>query len=698
MRAREPNQDGFVDRDEVKVGYEVFGDAEPTVIFLPSWQIVHSRQWKLQAPYLSRYFRVITYDARGNGRSDRPNAVEQYADREIVADAVAVLDAVGVERAVFAGTSMGGLYGLEAAAWYPDRVLGVVAIGTVAPFIAPVEPGASPFYDVGSAGGVDAYREQRGLRGYREFVEVFMRAAITEPHRTKAIEDAVGWGLQTTPEVLALTVAARGGTSKEDFEEICRAVRCPVLVVHGDRDGIIPYAHGQALAQLLGVGLVTIEGGGHLPSLGDPVRCNLLIREFLESLSGRSQRPSTWTRALSRRRRALYVSSPIGLGHVRRDIAIADELRALRPDLEIDWLAQHPVTELLVERGERVHPASRSLSNECAHIESEAGEHDLHVFQAYRRMDEILLANFMVFHDLVTEEDFDLVVADEGWDLDYFLHENPELKRSPFAWLTDFVGWLPMADGGRAEAELTADYNAEMVEQVARYPHLRDRSIFVGDRADLVTEPLGPGLPSVRDWTEANFEFAGYVMGWEPAIDREALRAELGYRPDERVCVAAVGGSGVGWHLLSRVISAYPEVKRRVPGLRMIVVAGPRIDPRSVPAPAGVQVRGYVRDLYRELAACDIAVVHGGLTTTMELVAARRPFLYFPLARHFEQQVHVTHRLARYRAGRRMDYATATPSVIADAIVAELNTATDYLPVGTDGARRAARLLHDVLG
>ena len=113
MRAREPDHDGFVDRDGIKIAYEVFGVGEPTIIFLPSWQILHSRQWKLQAPYLSRHLRVITYDARGNGRSDRPVTAEQYAHREIVADAVAVLDAVGVSRAVFAGTSMGALYGLR---------------------------------------------------------------------------------------------------------------------------------------------------------------------------------------------------------------------------------------------------------------------------------------------------------------------------------------------------------------------------------------------------------------------------------------------------------------------------------------------------------------------------------------------------------------------------------------------------------
>ena len=126
-----------------------------------------------------------------------------------------------------------------------------------------------------------------------------------------------------------------------------------------------------------------------------------------------------------------------------------------------------------------------------------------------------------------------------------------------------------------------------------------------------------------------------------------------------------MGGSGVGGDLLRRVIAAFPLAKELVPALRMIVVAGPRIDPASLPAVAGLEVRSYVHDLYRHLAACDLAVVQGGLTTTMELAANRRPFLYFPLRHHFEQNFHVRHRLERYGAGRCMDFETATPDVIA---------------------------------
>ena len=264
----------------------------------------------------------------------------------------------------------------------------------------------------------------------------------------------------------------------------------------------------------------------------------------------------------------LYVSSPIGLGHARRDLAIADELRTLRPGLEVHWLAQHPVTELLERRSELIHPASAFLASESGHVESEAAEHDLHAFQAIRPMDEILVSNFMVFSELVEHEHFDLWVGDEAWDIDYFLHENPELKRAPYAWMTDFVGWLPMPDGGPREQALTADYNAEMIEQIARWPSLRDRAVFVGNPGDVVPEGFGDGLPAIRDWVERNYEFSGYVSGFDQAgfADRDALRAELGYRPDEKVCIVTVGGSGVGSHLLRRAAAAFPAARRLVPG------------------------------------------------------------------------------------------------------------------------------------
>jgi len=264
--------------------------------------------------------------------------------------------------------------------------------------------------------------------------------------------------------------------------------------------------------------------------------------------------------------------------------------------------------------------------------------------------------------------------------------------------MTDFVGWLPMPDGGGGEAALAADYNTEIVEQIARYPRLRDRSIFVGNPDDIVPLPLGPGLPAIREWTEAHYEFSGYVTGFDPrSVDREHLRRHHGLRDDERVCLVTVGGSGVGLQLLHKVMDAFPAAQLLLPDLRMIVVAGPRIDPRSLHQHEGVEVLGHVDGLYRLMAACDVAIVQGGLSTTMELTALRIPFLYFPIGHHFEQNFHVRHRLDRYGAGHCMDYASADPDTIATALADVLARPVQYRAVESDGAHRAARLIGELL-
>jgi pimeloyl-ACP methyl ester carboxylesterase/predicted glycosyltransferase len=693
-RARYPDEEGYVARDGVRVFWELYGDGDRTILLPPTWEIVHSRCWKMQIPFLARHARVVTFDPRGNGRSDRPADYEAYTRRELAGDAVAVLDAVRAERAVVVGwCDMGE--SLILAAEHPERVAGLVLI---APPTSPheVEKAEYSFDDVlDTDEGWAKENRHYWLRDWEGYLQHFFSECFTEPHSTKSIEDCVEWGLETDAETIL--AGFRGWDTKEldpgTTAALAARVRCPVLVVHGTADALVEPQRALDLADELRAPAVLLEGSGHAPQVRDPVKVNLMVRDF----AGLTPAPRRWIRGRSRRRRALYISSPIGLGHARRDVAIAKELRQLVPDLEIDWLAQHPVTAVLEAEGERIHPASAELANESGHIESESAEHDLHAFQAIRRMDEILCANFMLFHDVVEAEQYDVWIGDEAWEVDYYLHENPELKRAAYVWLTDFVGWLPLEDGGEREAFLTADYNAEMIEHIARFPRVRDRAIFVGNPEDVVGDAFGPGLPPIRDWTEQHYDFAGYVTGFEPVQDREKLRAELGYAANEQVCIVTVGGSGVGGDLLRRVVDAFPEAKELVPELRMIVVAGPRINPATLPEAVGLEVRAYVHDLYRHLAACDLAVVQGGLTTAMELTANQRPFLFFPLRHHFEQNLHVRHRLERYGAGRAMDFETATPTVIAEAVAEEIGREVDYLPVETDGAAKAAARIAELL-
>ncbi len=702
-RARQPDQVGFAERDGVRLAYEIFGDGPTTVLLLPAWSIVHSRFWKAQVGYLARRHRVLTFDGRGSGGSSRPAAAAAYADTEYAADAVAVLDATGTDRAVLVGLSRGATWAVHVAAGHPERVLGIVALSPSCPFSQRGnEP--IPWNERGSStsGWAKSNRHYWLEGGYDDFVDFFFRQMFPEPHSTKQIEDCTGWAHEIHPETLVAATAGElglDGAVATPLEPLCAQVRCPVTVVHGLADRICPPAVGERLAELTGGSLILLDGVGHGPMARHPVRTNLVIQELVERVGSPVVRRS-WSAAPRRRKRALFLSSPIGLGHARRDLAIATELRKLHPDLEVDWLAQNPVTAVLSDAGERMHPASAFLANESAHIEHEAGEHDLHAFQAIRDMDALLVHNFMVFAEVVQEEHYDLVVGDEAWEVDYFLHENPELKRFAFAWMTDFVGWLPMSSGGDREARLTADYNAEMLEQRARFARVRDRSVFVGNPDDVVPHAFGPGLPRIRDWVRDHFDFAGYVTGFDgdEVADRQALRQRLGYPADQRLCVVTAGGSGVGAPLIRRILDAVPLVRRQDPSLRFVVAAGPRIDPASLPRRRGTSVHGHVPHLYRHLAAADLAVVQGGLTTTMELTANQRPFVYVPLRNHFEQNIHVRHRLERYGAGRCLEFEEAAdPDALASVILEEIGREVSYRPVETDGAAVAARLLADLL-
>jgi pimeloyl-ACP methyl ester carboxylesterase/predicted glycosyltransferase len=686
--ARAADREGSVARDGVNIHYRVYGEGDgPALVLLPTWSLVPSRVWKAQVPYLARHFRVVTFDGRGSGSSDQPVGASAYSDAEMVADTIAVLDAVGVSSCVLVGFSRGCPWVLEVALRQPSRVLGVVCIGSATRLSPMLEERTRWTWDERheSTEGWAKYNRYYWLEGgYDDFLEFFFDQMFPEPHSTKQIEDGIGWGHEITPALLVDTEAGRSGhLDPLRFAE----VTCPVLVVHGSADGIRPPAEGARLASLTGGSLVTVVGGGHAPHARDPVVVNHLLKDFAGRLMPKPVR-RTWERAASRPRRVLYLSSPIGLGHARRDLAIARSLRSLASDVEIEWLAQDPVTRVLADAGEVVHPASSWLLSESDHVDFEAGfaEHDLHAFQTLRRMDEILVANFLTFNDVVEDRHYDLVIGDEAWEVDYFLHENPELKRFAYAWITDFVGWLPM---DAAESALTTDYNAEMLAQRARYRRLRDHSLFVGDPEDIVHDTFGPDLPSIREWTQQNYTFTGYITGFTPPP------RQLSGPPR---CLVTVGGSGAGASLLHRVLDAVPAIQRLVPGLTFDIVTGPRINPSSLQVVPGVRLHGYLPDLHLELGKADVVITQGGLTTCMELTAQRVPFVYVPLQHHFEQNFHVTARLDHYRAGHRLEYAEASdPNLLAEAVAKALTDPIDYLPVSTNGADRAARLLTELL-
>jgi pimeloyl-ACP methyl ester carboxylesterase len=297
MRARYPDRDGYIERGGVKVFFEIYGIGAPTILLLPTWSIVHSRRWKGQIPYLARHFRVVTFDGRGNGRSDRPSEPEAYADTEIVADALAVLDATDTEGAVIVGMSMGAGYGLRLAVQHPERVLGAVFIGPAVGLADPF-PGREErdFWEqVEGEDGWARYNAHSWRKDWPAFAEFFMSQVFTEPHSTQHIEDGQAWALETDPEAMVAVERAaylegvaedRRGSSSVALDLAAR-VTCPCLVMHGSDDHIIGASGGERLAAALGCPLVIFEGSGHAPDARSPVRFNLLLRDFVRGLAAR---------------------------------------------------------------------------------------------------------------------------------------------------------------------------------------------------------------------------------------------------------------------------------------------------------------------------------------------------------------------------------------------------------------------------
>jgi pimeloyl-ACP methyl ester carboxylesterase len=288
VRASHPARVGDVVREGVRLGYEVFGDGEPTILLMPTWAIIHSRFWKMQVPYLSRRHRVITYDGPGNGHSDRVTDPARYSVDSYAADAAAVLDATGTERAVLIGLSLGAAYAVRFASLHPERVLGLVLIAPSIP-LAPPHPERASIVEglfepyPANPDGWQKYNVAYWHDHHGDFLEFFFEQCFSEPHSTKPREDALGWGLESTPSVLE--AEARKPEWPEEPAGLFDEFDCPVLVIHGTKDRISPHEVGREAARLSNGTLVTLAGSGHIPNVRDPVKVNLAIRDFMTRVS-----------------------------------------------------------------------------------------------------------------------------------------------------------------------------------------------------------------------------------------------------------------------------------------------------------------------------------------------------------------------------------------------------------------------------
>jgi UDP:flavonoid glycosyltransferase YjiC (YdhE family) len=395
----------------------------------------------------------------------------------------------------------------------------------------------------------------------------------------------------------------------------------------------------------------------------------------------------------------LYISDSIGLGHAARDLAIARELRALNPEVEIMWLAGDPARRLIAEAGETLLPETEAFAHETGVAENTSGEFSLNVLRYALQAQSAWKRAVSAFEEVTAKYPYNLRIGDESYEIDVALSDQPALKKAPFVMIYDFVGLDAMS---RSPLERLMAYRFNWLwggGPRGKPPTQQDLTLFIGELEDVADKPFGLLLPNRREYARRYYHFVGYAFPFDPAdySDKKKVRAALAYDEERPLVICAVGGTAVGDDLLRLCAASYPHIQERVEDVQMVLVCGPRIDPASIEVPSGVEVRGYVPRLYEHFAACDVAIVQGGGTTTLELTALRTPFIYFPLEDHFEQNLVVAKRLERHGAGQRLLYSETTPERLAEAVFWQLGREASWPAIPTDGARRAAELINDLV-
>jgi len=392
----------------------------------------------------------------------------------------------------------------------------------------------------------------------------------------------------------------------------------------------------------------------------------------------------------------LFITGPIGLGHVAREMEIAKELRKLDPSVEIFWSAEEPAASVLRSAGEKIPHSLAEAQNTTGFVDRVADDYSVSLCTMFLKWLKTFPDRMALYKKIMKEEGIDTVVGDEAMDVMLTLVKEPGLKDFKFVYLTDFFGayqvkMKPM------ELMATRIFNKSWGKFMEN-PELYEEFIFIGEKEDIGEESLGVLLPNRRDLAYKYAKFVGQILPFRPEdyMDREAMKRKLGYGQGPLI-ICTGGGSSAGKPLLNLCAKAYPILKKSIPDVQMKIVTGPRISPQEIVSVDGVQVTGYVPKLYEHFAAADLVVTSGGGTSTLELTALQRPFLYFPFQDHWEQNHDVVRRCERYAAGIKMTYDKTTPESLSQAIQENLGKKTSYPQVPLEGAAKTAKLVQEVM-
>ena len=393
----------------------------------------------------------------------------------------------------------------------------------------------------------------------------------------------------------------------------------------------------------------------------------------------------------------LFLSWQGGLGHITRDLAIVKELHRQNSKIRVSWMAHPLASQLIQQAGETLLPESKLGADYNQAGVSAYDNFRFNLMKYVKLGQKNRNQNIDMFRQVIAKYDFDLVIGDESYEIMQALCKGQIQLKPRMVMIEDFVGYEAMT-GNLLEKIGVYQRNRFLAKDVPRIPASRLTHFFVGELEDIPDKRFGFLLPNRREVSRQYYHFLGYVIRFDPAeyTDKAKIRKKLGYG-EQPLIICATGGTFAGKEMLETCGKAYTVLKKDMPDLHMVCVCGELFGTKPPELPQDVEFHSFLPDIYEHYAACDMAVVVGGGTTTVELTALRRPFVFFPLENQFDQQLYVAERLARQGAGIKMRYFETTPESLANTIRTNIGKEVDWKPIPVDGAQKAARLINGFL-
>lgn len=253
----------------ITINYQVDGPEGAPWLVLSNSLATNLTMWDDQVRELQQSYRVLRYDQRGHGGTDAPAG--RYSFATLLADAVALMDALGIKQAHFAGLSMGGATALGLAESHPDRLDRVIVCDSPCQSTPVSAQQWQERIAVAAKQGMEALVEPTVARWFPPEV-----LAANPPHL-----DKVRRMIRTTPVNGFIGCAA--ALADHDYASAVATVKRPVLFMAGEKDGVTPVAMRKLCTALPGSRYVELPGAGHISNLDQPRAFTEVLRDFLKS-------------------------------------------------------------------------------------------------------------------------------------------------------------------------------------------------------------------------------------------------------------------------------------------------------------------------------------------------------------------------------------------------------------------------------